>query len=546
MRKRLLAVAATALMPVVGLLVYNQIASRRERSLEIHEQAAHAARLAASEVEQILDGARALLIAISALPAVVDLDPAACSTALGRVADSLTMTGAILVLGADKKLVCDSQGNKPGVDFSERSYVNEALVSADFVVGEYTVSKLTQTAVLPVSMPIRRSGKTVGVVATGIRLDWLQARVVERVIAPGSAVTIADRNGIILARQPFPDRFVGTQIPERYRYLLRAIQPGTIELKSQDGTTRIMGYRPVTASFPLYVSTGTSPDEAFSAINRMTWVASAMLLMSALFATAAAVYVGDRFILRPIEQIIRVIERWKDGELEARTAMAGHHGELGLVGSAVDGLLEELANRAEATRAAEEHRNLVVGELAHRMKNTLAVISAIARQTFRDAEQLPVFSERLGALGRAYEQIIAGHDRGTDMRSVIEATLAPYGPETGAHFNLAGPFCPIPADIGLALSLILHELATNAAKYGSLMAPHGRVEVSWSIGDGRVAFLWREDGGPPVTTPLREGFGTKLVRRAFPASYRPETRIDFRREGLRFDLSFDLAMPNRQ
>lgn len=540
MRKRLFAVAATALLPVTALLVYNEIASRHERSAEIHAQAHQAALLASLEVERILEGARSLLIAVSALPAVIDLDPSTCSATLQRVADSLSMTGAILVFDAQYKLVCDSQGNPPGIDFSERAYVRAGLAATDMVVGEYTVSKLSGAAVLPVAMALKLGGTSIGVVATGIKLDWLQARLTERVVSRGSAVTLADRNAVILARQPFPEKFVGTAIPERYRQLLTAPEPGTIELQSQDGTERIMGYRPITASFPIYVSAGFAKDEAFAMINRLTWAASAMLLLSLLLAAAAAVHVGTHFILKPIERIIDVLERWKQGDITSRTRMAGAYGELGLVGDAVDGLLDELDVRAKATHQAEEQRNLLVGELGHRMKNTLAVISAIARQTFRDVDpRVDAFLQRLGALSRAYDQIFAVHGEGADIRSVIEAALAPYIAANGSQFLIEGPSVPIPADVGMALTLITHELATNATKYGALSVPDGRIRILWCASLDRLAFSWHEQNGPTVEAPQREGFGSKLIRRALPATYHPELTMSFPRDGLKLELHFD-------
>jgi two-component sensor histidine kinase len=261
-----------------------------------------------------------------------------------------------------------------------------------------------------------------------------------------------------------------------------------------------------------------------------------------LVAAAAAVHVGTHFILKPIERIIDVLERWKQGDITSRTRMAGAYGELGLVGDAVDGLLDELDVRAKATHEAEEQRNLLVGELGHRMKNTLAVISAIARQTFRDVDpRVDAFLQRLGALSRAYDQIFAVLGDGSDIRSVIEAALAPHIAANGSQFLIEGPSVPIPADVGMALTLITHELATNAAKYGALRVPDGRVRIFWQASLDRLAFSWHEQNGPTVEVPHREGFGSKLIQRALPATYRPELSLSFPAEGLRFELSFDNA-----
>jgi two-component sensor histidine kinase len=539
MRRRLLAVAATALLPALALLSYNEIANRQHRLAEVYSQAAQTARLVSSETDRILEGVRSLLVAVSALPAVADLDAAGCTAVLKRLTSNLTMTGAILVIDANGKLVCDSDGNVPGIDFSDRPYVNEGLAAKDMVVGEYTVSKLTQNPVLPLSLPLVRGGRTVGVVATGIRLDWLQARIAEHGVVKGGAVTIADRNGTILARQPLPERFVGTRIPDQFLYLLTQPMPGALAVVSQDGTERIMGYQPVTPESPLYVSAGFSKAEAFSAVNRTTWTGLLMLFLSAVLAFAAASFVGKRFILQPIDQITTVLDEWKRGNTASRTHMTGDSNELGLVGSSVDTLLDELEKRRLAAEIAEERRNLLSRELSHRVKNTLSIVSAIARQTFKGPDpRIASFTDRLTALGRAYDLLLAGDSQGTNIGDIVRNTLASYDVGNAERFRIDGPLHAVDPEVGLALSLIVHELATNATKYGALGHDHGYVEVKWHVADGRLGLTWSEHDGPPVVIPDKEGFGSKLIRRAFPSKYQPEVSISYEPDGLRFGLSF--------
>lgn len=546
MRRRLLAVAATALLPALALLGYNEIANRQHRRGEVYSQAAQTARLVSSETVRILEGARSLLVAVSALPAVAELDAANCTAVLKRLATSLTMTGAILVIDVNGKLVCDSDANAAGIDFSDRAYVNEGLAAKDMVVGEYTISKLTQNPVLPVSLPLVRDGRTVGVVATGIRLDWLQARITEHGLAKGGAVTIADRSGIILARQPFPERFVGTRIPDQYLYLLTAPKPGALALLSQDGTERIMGYQPIAPDSPLYVSAGFSKAEAFAAVNRTTWTGLLMLLLSAVLAFAAASFVGKRFILQPIDRITTVLDEWKRGATSSRTHMTEDSNEISMVGSSLDRLLDELETRRLAAEIAEERRNLLSRELSHRVKNTLSIVSALARQTFKGPDpRVSSFTARLTALGRAYDLLLAGDSQGANIRDIVRNTLASYDVEDAQRFRIEGPLHPVDPEVGLALSLIFHELATNATKYGALGNDHGYVEVHWSVADGRIELTWNEHDGPPVVIPDKEGFGSKLIRRAFPSKYQPQVSISYAPDGLRFDLSIiDIAPDN--
>lgn len=533
-------VAATAFLPALGLIAYNEIANRKQRTAEIHAQALQASRLASSELGRVLEGTRSLLVAVSALPAVAELDAVNCTSVLKRVADRLIMTGAILVMDTSMKLVCDSQGNPAGLDFSDRSYAREALHAPDMFVGEYTVSKLTQRAVLPVSMPLKRDGQVVGVIATGIRLDWLQARVTEWGISGKSAITIADRNGVIIARQPLPERFVGTRIPDNYQYLVRAPQPGTLEVKSQDGTERIIGYHPVSPTNPLYISAGLATSEAFSDVNRLTLTSFSMLILSTILAFIAASFVEDRFFLKPIYRIVGVLEDWKKGNTSSRTRMSARGNELGLVGNSIDQLLDELEQRLAAVEAAEERRNLLSRELNHRVKNTLAIVGAIARQTFNSTDdRFTSFAQRLGALSRGYDLLLAKEGNGGDMEAVIRNTLTPYESSDRQWFRIEGPALPVEPEVGLALSLIVHELATNATKYGALRSEQGHVDIKWRSEGGRIMLRWSEHDGPPVTVPQTEGFGSKLIRRAFPSNLMPEVYIAYAPEGLQFQLSFN-------
>ncbi|WP_075292967.1 sensor histidine kinase [Pararhizobium arenae] len=538
MKKRLFAVAAAALIPTLGLLIYNEVASRYRRSEEINIQAAASARLAASEIERILEGTRSLLIAVSAIPAVNDLSGEGCTKTLNSVASRIPQTGAILLINTQGKLVCDSQGHVAGTDFSDRSYVREALQANDVVVGEYTISKLTGVAVLPIAMPIRRDDEVVGVLSTGIRLSWLQQRIQERGVQEGGAVTIADRNGTILARAPFPEKFVGTRIPERYHHLRTAKSPGTIEVMSQDGTERILGYEPITPSKPLYVSAGLSTKEAFAEINRATWAAALSLLLSTLVAVFAAHWVGKRFILQPIDQIMGVLERWLSGDSAARTGMPGTF-ELEVLGRSLDALLDQLDRQRAEIEETDQKRALLARELSHRVKNTLTIISALARQSFRkDRDAVETFDERVRALSGAYDLMLSGEGHSTELGTLVSGALRPYADLADERCHVSGPRIEITPEVALGLSLVIHELMTNAIKYGALSNGSGHIDIDWTLTKEEVMFSWHERGGPAVTPPAQEGFGSKLIQNAMPTGVGTRIKIDYFPQGLRFVLVF--------
>jgi PAS domain S-box-containing protein len=196
-----------------------------------------------------------------------------------------------------------------------------------------------------------------------------------------------------------------------------------------------------------------------------------------------------------------------------------------------------------ARKRAEDDLRMMNGELAHRLKNVLAVVQSVAHQTLRNAVDIPSASQslsaRLVALGAATDVLTGGSWRSADLGALAEHALAPHG-ELGARIVLDGPPVALQPQVAVALALALHELATNAAKYGALSNDTGRVGLSWEIdGKGPDAVFrlsWREQGGPPVSTPTRRGFGSTLIERSLRSYFGGTAATEFLPGGLRFTL----------
>ncbi len=546
MRLKLVAVAVAALGPVVAILAYNEVVTRRERTAEVTAQAAQAARQASSEVDRIVEGVRSMMVAVTSMPSVRHLDGTNCNDALTSLAESVPNVGTIFVLRPNGSPVCGSVAIPADAAFGDRDYFRRAVDTKDFVVGKYTKSRITGAAVLPMAMPLVEDDAVAAVVVSGIRLDWLQNRITERGVAPGNAVTLADGDGTILARVPLPEQFVGTVIPDEYQRLVHADRPGVIEVRSQDGTERLLGYRPISEpGSPIYVSAGFSIAEAFAPINRSTIANTIAIAAGAIVSLILAVFIGDHFLLAPISRIADVMERWKSGESDARTRMKATD-ELHAVGATLDGLLDELDFRRLENEAAVEERTLLVRELAHRVKNGFALVQAMARQTFgrADPERHQSFSERLTALAGTYDLLLSKEGAASSIRDVVSAALRAHLSEA-SRIAVSGPDVPLPPDLALPLSLVLHELATNATKYGSLHVEQGTIAIDWTEKEGRIDLCWREAGGPPVAAPTRKGFGSVLIERAFPSKAHATSKSHFRPEGLCFEIGFDLREPEQ-
>lgn len=189
---------------------------------------------------------------------------------------------------------------------------------------------------------------------------------------------------------------------------------------------------------------------------------------------------------------------------------------------------------------AEERQTLLNEELAHRMKNIFAIVQAIATQTLRQARSLEeaggAITARIGALARAQDILVGARFETTDIHPIIEAVLAPHQ-LPGARLTFSGPPVPLQSQQALGLSLAIHELATNAAKYGALSNATGRVSIAWGGSEAGFFFEWNEEGGPRVNKPARRGFGSRLIEEIVASYFDGDANLVFHPEGVCFRLT---------
>lgn len=187
-------------------------------------------------------------------------------------------------------------------------------------------------------------------------------------------------------------------------------------------------------------------------------------------------------------------------------------------------------------RHAEEQKAVLLHELRHRVKNTLATVQSLAFQSFREAapDAFETFEGRLVALARAHNTLTDNVWQSASVRQVVETALEAF--QVDGRIAAEGEECELPANVALTLALVLHELGTNACKYGALSGPAGRVTLRWSCErhDEHVdLFLrWAESGGPPVLPPKRRGFGSRLIERQVGGEAGGSSRLRFEPDGL--------------
>jgi two-component sensor histidine kinase len=208
-------------------------------------------------------------------------------------------------------------------------------------------------------------------------------------------------------------------------------------------------------------------------------------------------------------------------------------------------------------KKAEEQRQLLLAELSHRVKNTLATVISIAQQSFSrnpDVDEARrSFASRIRALAQSHGRLAEASWSGVSFDAMLRDELAPYRREDGSNLRVSGPPVVFNAKCALTLGMAIHELATNAAKHGALSNKSGSVDVTWQVDSrhGQLRIRWSETGGPTVRPPERSGFGRLLLERALASDLGGDVQLDFAADGLQCAIAIPLdqhvaraAVPN--
>jgi PAS domain S-box-containing protein len=235
---------------------------------------------------------------------------------------------------------------------------------------------------------------------------------------------------------------------------------------------------------------------------------------------------------------IRMI--WPDGTqkwLRLKAQLAPTSG-----GRRVIGVLYDVTER----RNAQERTELIAHELRHRVKNTLSILQSIATQSMRGHDNLEAglaaFNGRLQALAEATAAVSESDWEDASIISIIDRVLAPHRTPGDNRFEINGPDVLVPPRFANALALALHELATNATKYGALTSQTGRVSVTWTLSpEQRLSLEWKERDGPPVVQPERRGFGTRMIERGLFAEFDGHAAVNYHNDGLACTIVASIA-----
>jgi two-component sensor histidine kinase/CheY-like chemotaxis protein len=209
-------------------------------------------------------------------------------------------------------------------------------------------------------------------------------------------------------------------------------------------------------------------------------------------------------------------------------------------------LLAQAGIDAKEREAAEKLQKLILDEMHHRIKNTLATVSAIASQSLRTATSLQhgqqAIEGRLLALGRAHDLLMQVSWANASLLQTVRGATEPYDSQGAGHFSIHGPDLPITSGAVIALAMTFNELCTNTTKFGALSVPAGCVDIGWLVDDEkkRLCLTWQEKGGPAVATPTRRSFGTRMMR-SLGLQLKGEVRLAYEPSGFIYTLDVPLA-----
>jgi signal transduction histidine kinase/CheY-like chemotaxis protein len=393
---RLLLVIATCLLPVIALQAAVAWSQWSERKAQLSGLALHQTELLGADVASIAEGARILLKTTAEFWQVRAHD-SQCSARLASIRHNVPSFSFLAVVDARGEIRCSSDEGL-AADVQGASWITDARSAKTFTAGRYAKSQGYPGGFLPFFLPVHTddSGGNATLVAA-LDLTWLSQHLLHLKengsnFLSGGVLTVADANGVIIARNPHPAEFVGRQFPPAAMPIVHAEHPGLMRLKSIDGTDRVIGYIPPTpASDNLCTVVGFYEPDLMGDINRALTRSGILLGLVTVVAILLTLVIARRFITRPTRSLLLAARRWQEGDLSARAPGCDKHSEFGQIASAWNEMAaalarreEELQGHAEAleARVAERTQELLVTnnrlqiEIAEREKTEAALVQS--------------------------------------------------------------------------------------------------------------------------------------------------------------------------
>ncbi len=388
----------------------------------------------------------------------------------------------------------------------------EAIRTGEVRISNVRVGRFVQQPIITVEVPVMRPGKPPLGLAMIMDSSAFKKLMDDRHLPEGWLGGLIDRNGNFVARSREHDRMVGKPASLGFRSAALKAKEGWFEFPSLEGQS-LANYHTTSELSGWVMALAADRAALEEPIRQVIWIALLAGGLATLLSVLIAVWAARR-IAAPIEQIEQGTHALLRREPIAfdKTGVAEVDRALDAFSATASTLEQHEKDRDER----EAHVRLIMRELSHRSKNLLAIVLAIARQTSRTTSNFEEFEQRFNAriqaLADAHDLLVEQQWAGAALEDLVRAQLSAFGSE---RVSTSGERVMLRAEAVQNAALALHELATNAVKYGALSVPEGRVSIQWTPhgNDGGVRLTWHEIGGPPVTEPERKGFGRFVLER---------------------------------
>lgn len=510
---------AVPLLALLGMEAARLTSSERAR---LSGEAGLSAERIAADLDQTLNGYIAILESLATTPALGEDDFA---TVYRQAQAALSSRGLFAFLRDPAGQQLFNTRVPFGSELPRSTGFDDQVLSEKRpFVSDVVVGDVAKRAVMAVSVPVMREGKLRYVMSLSIEPS-LMKELLERQKLPAEwRATIADRNGLVIARTSLHERFVG-------KPLIDAAKTDKLERPEQgtdlEGRSVKWGTAPSrVAGWTVYVSVPSALVDAAARSALLSYV----LIVAAFTCVGIAGAVGlARVITKPLDMAESAAKALGEGRpVKFEPTVVAEANAIG----------EALVEAAELREQAEQQILLLMREVNHRSKNMLAVVQAIARQmSTKDPKQfVRQFSDRIVGLAASQDLLIESNWQGVRVADLVRSQLALFRELIGTRIEISGPPIRLQPPAAQAIGMALHELATNASKYGALSDENGKVSVSWSMrgrGDEREFVLaWNESEGPAVVQPERRGFGYTIMVAMVEKSLDAKVTVDYAPAGL--------------
>ena len=439
---RLITLVLIAVCPAIGIQAYNEYELRKAREADIRQQVVQITKQFGEEIGELREGARQLLLALAQLTPVKLRDTAECNELFATLASQYANYTLLAAAGPDGRIFCSS---KPLAysSVADQPFFKRAIARDGLAVGNYWADPASGQRMIHFALKFDQGdGQTAGVVFAGLDLAWLSEHLKERGLSPTSSILIADREGNIIARLPNPAALVGKNMRKSHEAIMDGDTAGWEEAVGVDGGTRIFGYvPPALPPRDFFLSAGQSKAEAFAAIDSATTRGIGLIALGLLAATIAAIVGGRKFLLEPINGLVRFATEWRNGNYGARVQLRHQGSEIGHLGATFNAMADALAARYAAQQRAEQElrelnatletrveertielakanraKSMFLANMSHELRTPLNAIIGFGEMIHR---------EILGSIGvPAYKDYARHiHESGMHLLSLVEEML---------------------------------------------------------------------------------------------------------------------------